>query len=112
MQVTFFISRLKQSFKAISPKFSPRFCNSLAALTENEEDAGQHPDLDGCESLCLGGVGGHVVEDVDEDEEEGDEEGHPPGHDVGGDEEADPGDDHEETGGKVVGDHVGHHVAL
>ena len=45
-------------------------------ITKNEEDAGQHPDLDGRQTLGLGRVGRDVVEDVDEDEEEGDQERH------------------------------------
>ena len=77
---------------------------------EHEEDAGQHPHLDGGQSLGLGGVGVDVIEDVDEDKEEGDEERHAAGDDVRGDEEGDPGDQDEEAGGEVVGDDVGHHV--
>ena len=80
--------------------------------TENEEDAGQHPDLNGCQALGLGRVRVDVVEDVDEHEEESDQERHAPGDDVGGDEERDPGYHHEEAGGEVVGDDVGGEVSL
>ena len=50
--------------------------------SEHEEDASQHPDLDGGETLGLGRVGVDVVEDVDENEEEGDEESHAARYDV------------------------------
>ena len=46
-------------------------------LTKDEEDTRQHPNLDGRETLGLGGVGRDVVEDVDQHEEEGDQQSHP-----------------------------------
>ena len=46
-------------------------------LTEDEEDACEHPDLDGGESLGLGRVGRDVVEDVDQHEEQRDQQRHP-----------------------------------
>ena len=46
-------------------------------LTEYKEDACEHPDLDGGESLGLGRVGRDVVEDVDQHEEQCDEQRHP-----------------------------------
>ena len=79
--------------------------------SKHEENTGQHPDLNGGETLCLGTVGVYIVEDVDQDKEEGDEERHPAGDNVRGDEEADPGDKDEETGGKIVRDDVRHHMA-
>ena len=48
-------------------------------------------------TLCLGSVGGDVVEDVDQDEEERDEESHPPGDDVRRNHEADPGHHHKQA---------------
>ena len=79
---------------------------------EDEDDAGDHPGLDGGEALRLGRVGLDRVVDVDEDEEEGDQHGHPARDHLGVDQEADPGDDHEEAGGEVVGDDVRHHMPL
>ena len=35
-------------------------------LTEDKEDAGEHPDLDGGEALGLGRVRSDVVKDVDQ----------------------------------------------
>ena len=58
----------------IPPEEYPRV---LCERAEDEEDAGEHPGLDGGEALGLGRVGGHGVEDVDQDEEEGDQQGHP-----------------------------------
>ena len=52
------------------PSFSERY------ITEDKEDAREHPYLDGREPLGLGGVGRDVVEDVDQHEEERDQEGH------------------------------------
>ena len=78
---------------------------------EDEDDAGDHPSLDGGEALRLGRVGLDRVVDVDEDEEEGDQHGHPARDHLGVDQEADPGDDHEEAGGEVVGDDVEAHLA-
>ena len=43
------------------------FCQS----GENEEDAGQHPGLYGCQALSLRGVGRHVIEDVHQNQEQG-----------------------------------------
>ena len=41
----------------------------LDQSTEHKKNAGQHPGLYGSESLCLGSVGGDVVEDVDQHQE-------------------------------------------
>ena len=79
--------------------------------SKHEEDTGQHPYLNGCQTLCLGTVGVDIVEDVDQDKEERDEESHPAWDNVGGNEEADPGDQDEQTGGEIVGNNVGHHMA-
>jgi hypothetical protein len=46
------------------------------SVTEDEEDAREHPDLDGGEALSFRRVGGDVVEDVDQDQEQGDQESH------------------------------------
>ena len=105
--------------------------DSLYEGAEHEEDAGEHPGLDGRQPLRLGRVRRHRVEDVDEHQEEGDEERHPAGDHVHRDEEGDPGHDDEQawraglnkyfcdfkeilgvlTGGKVVGDDVGGDVS-
>ena len=79
---------------------------------EDEENAREHPRLDGRQPLRLWRVGRHRVEDVDEHEEQGDEQRHPPGNHVHGDEERDPGDDDEQSRGQVVGDDVGGDVAV
>ena len=44
---------------------------------EDEDDAGDHPGLDGGEALRLGRVGLDRVVDVDEDEEDGHKQRHP-----------------------------------
>ena len=82
--------------------------------SEHKEYTGQHPDLYGSHAcitnvkigtsqllgdltLCLGSVGGDVVEDVDQHEEERDEERHPPGDDVRRNHEADPRHHHKQA---------------
>ena len=69
----------------------------LHQRAEHEEDAGQHPGLDGGQPLRLRGVCGHCVEDVDEHQEDGDEERHPAGDHVHRDEEGDPGHNDEQA---------------
>ena len=59
------------------PIVPEEYARVLRERAEDEEDAGEHPGLDGGEALGLGRVGGHGVEDVDQDEEEGDQQGHP-----------------------------------
>ena len=59
----------------ISVSLQPVSCEHL---TEHEEDAGQHPGLDSRQTLRLGGVGGHVVEDVHENQEQGHQQCHTP----------------------------------
>ena len=66
----------KQSFTFILTHF--KHCLNIAGLTEDKENASQHPDLYSSESFSLGRVGGDIVEDVDQHQEEGDEEGHAP----------------------------------
>jgi len=43
---------------------------------KDEQDAGQHPGLDGSQTLSLGGVGCYCVENVDQNKEEGDQQSH------------------------------------
>ena len=64
--------------------------NLLYESTKHKEDTGKHPGLYCSESLCLRGVGGDGVEDVDKHQEKSDEERHPAGDHVHGDEERDP----------------------
>ena len=45
----------------------------LYESTKYKENAGQHPGFYSCQTLGLGGVGGHVIEDVDKHQEQGDQ---------------------------------------
>ena len=58
----------------------------LYESTKYKENAGQHPGFYGSQTLSLGCVGGHCVEDVDQHQEQGDQEGHPTRDHVHGDE--------------------------
>ena len=51
----------------------------LAEGAKHEDDAGDHPRLDGGQALGLRAVGLDRVEDVDQDEEDRHQEGHPTG---------------------------------
>ena len=46
-------------------------------LTKDEEYTRYDPGLESVQPVCLWGVGGDGVEDVDEDQEQGHEESHP-----------------------------------
>ncbi len=71
--------------------------NLLDESAEDKEYAGQHPGLDGGESLRLGRVGRHRVEYVHQDKEQGDQQRHPTRYHVHGDQERDPGDNHKQA---------------
>ena len=77
------------------------YLKSIAYLlyqsTEHEEDACQHPGLDGRESLRLGSVGGDSVEDVDQHQEQSDQETHSPRDDIHRDQERYPGHYHKQA---------------
>lgn len=55
-------------------KKSKTFKKSI--FTKDEENACQHPDLDGRQSFSFRRVCRDVVEDVDQDQEEGDQQSH------------------------------------
>ena len=57
-------------------------CSTTYESSKHEENTGEHPGLNGCKTLGLGGVGGDGVEDVDQHQEEGDEKSHPARYDV------------------------------
>ena len=52
-------------------------CGVLSQSTKHKEYAGQHPGLNCCQSLSLGSVGSHVVEDVDQNQEQRHKQSHP-----------------------------------
>ena len=72
-------------------------CCVLGQSREHEEDTRQHPGLYSRQPLCLGGVGGNVVKNVDQHQEQGDQESHASRDDIWRNKERYPGDHHEQS---------------